>query len=208
MRIFIRIFSSIFPFIANAQNKNINYKFSENKIYLCYRGTESKRNLVAGDFNINGSPATHIGIGLRIKGCDVIFNVSSDKIINNSALIRDSLTSFYNIKSDLYYMSIFSRVISKNQKLKLISIINNLSKKRIVFDKKFELFNNDTLYCSEFVLNTLGALYNKHFKPSKLILKTYLYKTYFNANFLLYYPVDYLAKSKEFKKCIEHYYIK
>lgn len=70
MKIFIKIFSlflysNLFSQVSNNFSK---FLFKENEIYLCYRGTEGKRNLIAGDFNITESPATHLGLGLKING--------------------------------------------------------------------------------------------------------------------------------------------
>lgn len=205
IKLFINIFCLIVTNSLFSQNAKTfeNYTFKNNEFYLCYRGTEAKRNLIAGDFNLSGSPATHIGIGLKVDGKDVIYNVSNERLVNNSALIVDSLKSFFHLNADVYYAGIYSRKITINQKVKLIVCLKNNNKRKIVFDRNFILSKDDTLYCSEFVVRTLSNLFQTYYKPSKLFLKTFLYKRYFKANYLFYYPVDYFIKNKAFKKEIE-----
>ncbi len=207
MKILLTICSLFYFLTGNCQRleKLRTFKFENDKIYLFYRGTNSKRTLIAQDFNISSSPATHIGLGLLVDNIPIVYNVSSDIIKNGSALITDSPSSFFSYSSDLYYGAIFSRKISISQKRMLIYELGLQMKRKIVFDKGFKLANNDTLYCSEFVINIIAKTYHAIHLPVTIELKSYIYKKYFDASFLIYYPVDYFVNDKNFKKKVDFF---
>lgn len=191
-------------FVLESHCQNIaalkGFNFKNDEIYLIYRGTNAKRNLVAKDFNISSCPATHIGLGLLLNNQSLIFNVSSDIIRNGSSLICDTPFSFYDNTPDLFYGSIFSRKITIKEKKLLITNLTVLQKRKIAFDNKFTLSDDDTMYCSEFVIKMISKTYNEKYTATKLELKSFIYKKYFDSNYLLYFPVDFLLFNRKFKK--------
>ena len=188
-------------------NKNLSqFKADQDKVYLFLRGTVSKRNLVAKEFNITTSPATHIGLGLVTNGKLEIYNVSSDKVVNGSSLIVDSIQSYYDSNSDLFYASVYSRSINRKSKIILLSTIDKIRRRKIVFDKQFSLTNNDTLYCSEFVVNVLDIALGREKIPTQKMLSNAFLKAYFRRNYLIYYPVDFLNHSKNYHLIFEEYF--
>jgi hypothetical protein len=78
-------------------------------------------------------------------------------------------------------------------------------RKNIVFDSRFSISNDDTLYCSEFCAFTLNSCdtISPNFKPALKVLKNRFYIEYLQTENLKYYPVDFFISSGKFKKIFE-----
>lgn len=175
--------------------KSISYSQSfldKENVFLIGRGTTSKQNFIT-KLNLNNKNLTHIGIGFFENESLVVYNVSSDRIIENSALLKESYSSFISDK-EIFYLAIWKINLDKN---KIIDIINDFNKEEIFFDKSFDINNNSNkLYCSEFVANVINKVTDNLFEPNQTnqinnkIIKNIAKNKY-------YYPVDFFLKKED-----------
>lgn len=192
--LYLIIFSCQDKTLKDISLKNLN----ENKPYLIFRGTDTKHGFLARDFNIKDSINSHVGILLHDKNW-IIYNVS-DFEKSKSALQAQTINEF-KICDDgkVTSISIWDFNSENNNKSIILSEIKKLMKSKITFDKFFD-FENNNLYCSEFVVDILkNADSNMIFKPVKRELKG-IYKTYFRKDTLEYYPVDIFQNNNNIKK--------
>ena len=68
-----------------------------------------------------------------------------------------------------------------------------------MFDRKFELKNDNNLYCSEFVFNVLNKLKPFQFLPCKKKLNK-IEKDILDKEELVYYPVDLFLSNNNIKE--------
>ena len=172
--------------------------YSENKIYLVGRGTLSKKKLIGDGFNLKNNNLTHIGIGVFDNNEMMIYNVSVNKSENGSSLIIENLDDFIDI-NDIFYLGIWYYECNKKQFQEFKSILNNYKMRKIHFDKKFEVKNDNELYCSEFVIEVLNKTNIFNFKPYKKNLKKII-KEFLNIDKLTYYPVDLFLTNNKIKQ--------
>lgn len=168
--------------------------FKKNSIYLVCRGTLSKKDLIGEKFNLSNKNITHIGIGLYINNQLKIYNVSDNKVIDNSSLLCESLDEFSNI-NDIFYLGIWEFKTSK----KIIKKIqdNIFSLKNVKFDKRFRISNDNELYCSEFVANILNSVECFNYKPLIKELNG-VEKDILDSDSFEYYPVDFFLQNENF----------
>lgn len=198
MRFFLFIF--IFTNLAYSQSNNI---FEKKFVYLFFRSTENKINIIAKDFNINDTLMTHVGLGVYSENKIMIYNIDVSDV--DSALKVDNLESFTNI-SQIKAFSIWKLPKNNSQYRKLKNYLLNLRNKFFEFDYSFTR-NNKKYYCSEFVYEILSK---SNIIKETLYVSKELNKFYSKAlkkDILIYIPVDsflYLEKiefvfSKDFK---------
>ncbi len=197
--------------ITYAQVENICNTFfkinfnKENTFFIVGRGTKSKSTIIANKFNVINKNLTHIGIGVFVKDSFLIYNVSDTKNERNCFIRKENLKSFLEVQRDTYYAAIWKCTLSSKILGEVIYLLDSVSKRNIVFDSRFNIKNDDTLYCSEFcayILNNLIS-YKFNFHPTTMQLKDGLIKSYFQKEELIYFPVDFFAQSKKIKKIIE-----
>jgi len=179
-----------------------------NSIFLICRGTKSKQNIVAKDFNLKDTLITHIGIGFIKDEELVVFNVSNFKTDEKgSALISESYASFVNL-TDITYSSIWKIKSDEKEIAKLKSTLEEYSKNKIRFDNFFILDESNDYYCSEFIYTVLKKVNrNKfNFNPINKKLNTF-YSNALHRKEFLYIPVDFFQSFNVFEKFYEKKYL-
>jgi len=83
----------------------------------------------------------------------------------------------------------------KKFKFELLKKINT----QITFDKKFNLENDNQLYCSEFVYKILVTIKELNFKPSTIELNRIEQQILENDK-LIYIPVDFFLNNQNIKE--------
>jgi hypothetical protein len=202
----IYIFLSIF-FVVSCSNKNRIFKdlnLNEKKIYLFFRGTETKEGIIAKKYNIINKDISHVGIGYFHKNENefLIYHViNSNKDTN---LEISSLNTFF-IENDFktVYCSIWE-ITNKQKTDRIISILNSYKEREIKFDLLFTGKNDNKLYCSEFIVNVLNEIDSVSFtfKKQKMKLKP-LYSKILKKDTLYFYPADIFILNPFFKNICE-----
>ncbi len=176
-------------------------KLTDNSIYLIARGTKSKQFLIGEKFNTSIKSITHIGIGYRENDSLKIFNVSLNKKVNNSSLIIESWGEF-TILSDVFYVGVWELKCGKEKVEQIKLLLNDYLKTPIEFDNRFNIEDNDKLYCSEFVAKVLNQAAVFDFRPQRKEVTTLL-KNVTDKDVFLYYPVDFFIQDCEFTQIYE-----
>lgn len=180
------------------------------KIYLIFRGTNSKQGNTAKKFNLNDSLVSHVGISYH-NGADWrVFHVLNIKNDSYSDLNVESLDTFFNLKNNNTYYGSIWQVNNLNyieiQQIK--NQIENLLKLQIKFDESFSSTKETELYCSEFIFSLFNSLNTDKFlfEMHKVKLET-LHSYLLKKDSLEYYPVDIFLKNENIKKVKEwHFY--
>ena len=172
--------------------------FRKNTIYILGRGTLSKKEFIGEKFNIENKNLTHLGLGLFVNDTLKIYNVSSDKFQNKSSLIVETIEEFKNV-NDIFYFGIWYYECSNVVFEEFKKTLNTYESSVILFDKKFELKNDNNLYCSEFVFNVLNNLKPFQFLPCKKELNK-IEKEILEREELIYYPVDLFLSNNNIKQ--------
>ena len=183
---------------SNCQN---NIKWSNKMIYFVCRGTSHKVGLIAKEFNLKDSSLTHIGLGIFINDSLKIFNVSNDeKDKKNSNLLCQSFEEFANVQN-IVTLRIYKKKVSRNKRKKIIYSLGNFNNKQIVFDYAFSLKNEDSLYCSEFILKILNLsdVIKNLSKFENMKKLSEFQKFVLKKDYLLYIPVDFFFLLKKVK---------
>lgn len=185
----------------------ISMKQNSQSLFLVCRSTKSKQQIIATDFNLKDSLITHVGLGIIENEILQVVNVSNFKLnVNKSALIKESFSSFIDLK-DISYVSIWKLEISKKQLIKLKIILNSYSSKIIKFDNFFVLDEKNELYCSEFVFKVLQELNSNKikFEPIRKELNDFYAKA-LRRKHITYIPVDFFLTIPKIKKIYEKNY--
>jgi len=207
MKLTLSFFFCSFFILAQAQNKidsvvkQSRSSLAEGNVYLFCRGTTTKAGIVSNGFNQRDKNVSHVGIGYIENNKTSIYHVSDITDTSKSALFVDSIHSFISVPN-ISYFSIW--VYNKKQDfLKFKRVCQKYKNKKILFDFKFEI-NNDALYCSELCVSILNEI-SKFFsiKPIKILLQDNLYKLLLKRKEFIYYPADFFAGHKDFKKIFE-----
>ena len=186
------LFLLILSFSSNCQ------VFKKNAIYFVGRGTLSKKELIGDRFNQYNKQLTHLGLGIVINDTLMIYNVSSDKVINKSALIVEKIPSFKNV-NDIFYFGIWELRCNKKTINKIKKELITIQKKQIYFDRKFVLSDDNYLYCSEFVYNITKNIKGFNSNPISVELNK-IEKQILNVEKFSYISVDYFLSNKNVKE--------
>lgn len=194
---------------ANSQDHKRAYidssmdKLNDKNIYIFCRGTRSKPGIIANKYNTQDKNISHIGIGYVENKTVYIFNVNDITSRSQSALFVDSIHSFV-AAPDAFYLAIWEHSGTEKELMNLKRICKEYRQRKIVFDYKFNITDDDTLYCSEFVYLILKkVLPRTPFAPFKVSLDNKLYETLLKRKELTYYPADFFTKTDLFTKVIE-----
>ena len=182
-------------------SSDFSRKPDDNNIYLVCRGTTSKQNLIAENFNIRNKKITHIGIGFKHQQKFTIYNVSYDKKINNNSLLVETLDDFIAIP-DIFHLEIWEINSNKGDVAKLKLILNKYLNKSIAFDYYFNLNDNENFYCSEFVAKILNGLNDFQYNPCKKESNKLL-KSIIKSDIFEYFPVDFFLQNPNITKIFE-----
>jgi hypothetical protein len=178
---------------------------NKHAIYVICRGTNSKSALIGRNFNNSDTNITHVGIGVGNGSELSIYNVIDNPVVGQSALVVDDLKSFIS-KPDLFYYSIWQLQASPFQVEQVVKLCRSIAEKKIVFDAKFELKDDDFLYCSEFCALVLLTLDMKpQLVPKTVKLQNKLFASFLKREILTYFPVDFFQSCKGFKKIFEQH---
>lgn len=162
------------------------------KVYLVFRGTNTKEGYLASNFNIKYKKASHVGIAVFINNKWKIYHVinSVDKE-KKDFRASDFITFFNDSEENIKHASVWEiNHLRNSERIDLITEIKRYESLPIVFDKSFSL-DSTKLYCSEFINNVL-------FKINKNKFKFKIHKKKLNSiqskilkrDTLYYYPVD------------------
>ncbi len=178
-------------YVKTTKSEIKNLKLSKQKIYLLSRGTTTKSDLIAKQFNLNDTFVTHIGIGFFRKGKFNIYNVTTGADIN-SALKINTIEEFIT-SEDVYSLSIWKIKLNKNEREKIKDYCGRYAKIKIIFDYKFNISKDSILYCSEFCVNALQFTNpNKfNFIPTIKTIEGTLLELLLNKKTFSYYPIDF-----------------
>ncbi|MEP5256128.1 MAG: hypothetical protein ABJQ39_13785 [Winogradskyella arenosi] len=178
-----------------------------NSIFIFTRSTALKVNYIAKDFNLSDSLSTHIGVGYKIDNEYKIYNVSYDKVENNTALICEDLETFIGV-NDIVQFSIWKFTLDVNQINRFKKAIKEYLEKQIIFDKRFQIKDDDAFYCSEFVYNILNKTDSVKFgfEPISKELNEF-YAIALGRKILKYIPVDFFQTFAFFEKVDEESFI-
>jgi len=205
MKILI-LFLIILTVSCNNKDFPSDYSFDldldSSKIYLAYRGTDTKEGIIAKNFNISNEKISHIGIGVHIANEWKVFHVVSNNT-NDSDLTIESFESFSTVKNGkVHYMGIYElKHINDHDQHVLLKLLQDMTKKRIKFDNSFSIKNEEnSLYCSEFVVNMLSKMNNSkfHFNTYTIELNSFQ-AAYLKKKKLSYYPADIFLKENMLK---------
>lgn len=187
--------------------KLLGDKFKDSTLYLIGRGTKTKLRLIADTYNLKEKDITHIGIGIYLNKRLRVFNVSDIQDNSRNALKVDSFESYTN-SSDVYSLAIWECKLNKSEFSKALSFLDSISTQKIYFDHKFNLENNNVLYCSEFCVLVLKTINKIKFSFSTTVIKiTDLFTQYYlKRDILEYYPVDFFIYNKSVEKVGETYF--
>ena len=154
-------------------------KLDKEKVYIVFRGTDTKEGSIAKEFNLNNTILTHVGfLVFHNDEWNVVHILNSDK---KSDLQSEKLNSFFNTKKEqLFHASIWSinnlnNKQDKDLRMELLAYNDSIIK----FDRYFDIEDTTKLYCSQFVINVLKKIDSQKFtfKPHKVKLKGF-YRLY------------------------------
>lgn len=177
---------------------------SEGKIYLFCRGTRSKAYLLARGFNRADTASTHVGIGFLKGQRFVIYNVVDESPPGKSALVVSSLNAFLS-GEDLFYFSLWECNNNPRALSVLKGILRTYEGRKITFDVRFQIAEDDTLYCSEFCAQVLTRAGVGRFQPFTRPLDDPLFEAVLDRKIIRYYPVDFFQASEGVRKVFEWY---
>lgn len=177
---------------------------SKDKIYLFCRGTRSKAYLLARGFNLADTASTHVGIGFLKDQRFVIYNVVDESLPGQSALVVNSLNSFVS-GEDVFYFSLWECNNNPRALSALKGILKNYEGRKITFDVRFQIADDDTLYCSEFCAQVLSRVGLGQFQPLTRLLGNPLFEAVLDRKTIHYYPVDFFQESDGVRKVFEWY---
>ncbi|MDY8136711.1 hypothetical protein [Aquimarina sp. 2201CG5-10] len=205
--VFILIFLTI-----SCQNKDLpsNYSFhlDSSKIYLIFRGTNTKAGIVSKNFNILNKKISHIGLGVyEIDRWNIYHVVNTDNA--DSDLVIDNFESFSSVNDGVVdYMAIYELIDVKSvERNNLLDQLKNMKTKKIKFDNSFSINNGDNLlYCSEFVVRMLSEIKESKFKYIPRTVELNSFQTaYIGKETLTYYPVDIFLEDIDELKLIKEF---
>lgn len=164
-------------------------------LYIVCRGTRSKSFVIAKQFNLKDSVATHAGIGFVQNNEFKIFNITNEKI----PIRIESFSSFI-LNDDVYYVGLWKIRVSSLEYKRAIDFINMTIQRNIRFDYDFKLNNGDSLYCSELCVLVLKFANRKkfNFQPTIKKLNDPLICNVLKRKTLSYYPVDFFSGNRNF----------
>lgn len=168
---------------------------NKTSIYKVARGTNAKNDIVSKRFNLKNKNITHIGLGICNRDKIKIYNTFP---FTNKEFRIDTLNSFFGVR-DVFYKAIWKLNIGNKKIRKLKKTLKSF--KNLSFDYKFDLNNNNAMYCSEFVAKMLNYIDGLDFnptlcsKPPKAIIKK-------GQNFY-YFPVDFFITNNKFNIIFE-----
>lgn len=174
------------------------------KIYLAYRGTQSKIGFLVRDFNIVDTLSSHIGILVFENEGPYVYNIADFNDEGSDLRKQEVSDFFYPENETVFYSSVWEVKLNREEKKKVCKILNCYLLKDIKFDKRFELDKPERLYCSEFVYKVLFELDSDRFDftPHKQRLKG-VYKSYLQKDTLVYFPADIFQLNKSIVKVSE-----
>ncbi len=91
--LFITLFSC-----SEYNNTNIQNKLLSEKVYLLYRGTNTKEGYISKEFNLHNPKPSHVGILIKKQEKWVVYHVLNSD--TKSALIKSKIDDFLNLKKE------------------------------------------------------------------------------------------------------------
>lgn len=213
----------IFPLFVKGQvgNKEIpNYEYKEGELMyskimkivkegdIFLRNGVGKESDLIRKFAIKDSIYTHVGILLRdsfgnYRITHIMGGVSNPK----GTILQESISDFISEKGNDGF-AIYRLKIGKRQLNKLKKYVDSLIRLKVTFDYKFSLKSQDSLYCTEFIINGFNYVLSgrKIFRPVTKDISLMSAKYFLNTDCLVYYPIDLFTSSKFCKKIISEKY--
>ncbi|MEO7312845.1 MAG: hypothetical protein ABIX01_20845 [Chitinophagaceae bacterium] len=200
---FITVLLTNFGGPAFSQKPGITVRLStmvnthKHDVFILCRGTRLKTSIISRQFNLFDSSINHVAVGFIENDALVIFNVS-DYNGRANAIRKEDIQTFIEAP-EVYRLGVWSLKVSSPDLLHFKKSCYEMLSRKVVFDSRFNLRNDDTLYCSEFsakMLNSIPALKDA-FAPQKKILDKPFYAAYLNRPVLIYYPVDFFLVSSK-----------
>ena len=112
------------------------------------------------NFNRHDKNYSHAGIVLFENGYPYVYHIVNGEENPDEKMRKDSLSWFSNPRKNLSY-GIFRYNLDAGEIKSLKDLIHQWYKKRVQFDKTFNLSTNDRMYCSEMIMKALARATNK-----------------------------------------------
>lgn len=177
-----------------------DFQPKSNHYYFICRGTNSKRDVIADNFDVNKSDLTHVGIGFIINKKFQLYHIQPGENIILNSIRLENLNDFINI-SDIYLFEIWEVFSDKSELKNLNDSIQQMINKKIQFDNNFNLKDEENYYCSEFVAKALNQSVSFLYKNSK-IKSPRLLKTKTKEEVFEFYPVDFFVQNPKVKRIL------
>jgi hypothetical protein len=175
---------------------------------IILRNGEGKESDIIRKFATRDSTYTHVGILLRDKfGFYKVTHILGGVSNPNGSILQETINDFINEKENKGF-AVYRFKISKSQTNKFKRYVDSLIRQKVTFDYKFSLESQDSLYCTEFIVNGFNYVISagKIFKPVTKDISTLPARYFLNRDTLIYYPIDIFSSSIYFKKIISEKY--
>lgn len=168
----------------------------DNSVYLFLRGSETKLGGYARMYNRYGGLASHIALGVY-KDSLTLYHLNTG---HSRPLIAEGLESFTSSEDESYnHLSVWKIKGMTAQKLDSIqSRIDHYQNQKLRFDYQFDHTEDDALYCSEFVYQTLHTSFPKLFQDAFFLKEVPAnHRFYLKKDTLYYLPVDFILDRQQ-----------
>jgi Permuted papain-like amidase enzyme, YaeF/YiiX, C92 family len=103
---------------------------------------------------------SHAGIVVMCENKKMVCNIYPDDFVPGADTVRyDTIDSFLNRKTNLK-CALYRYDLSDSEKINLQEALDDYHKKKIHFDKKYDLKTDDKIYCSEMIYKALKKVTN------------------------------------------------
>lgn len=183
------LYASIFkPTNLDSQIETVSLE--QNSVYLFLRGSETKMGGYARQYNKFGGLASHVSLGVFTDSL-VLYHINTG---NSNPFIIEDLKSFAHSPEESYnYFSIWKLKGMTPSKLDSIQAkIEYYKNANVKFDYRFNLEDQQALYCTEFVYQVVSPAIPELFDQmlhEKVVPKTHRF--FLKTDTLTYIPADF-----------------
>ncbi len=202
--LFISIFSLSFFVTNNDRQDSIaieRINLENQSLYFVLRGSETKMGGYARQYNRYDSKASHIALGI-FSDSIILYHVNTGK---KEAFIKENLSDFiFSEKEEYDYLAIWKvKGVTASDLRTIKERIDHLDSINIRFDYKFDLQNDNKLYCSEFVYKALLGITPNLFENSIYTKEVPMdHRFFLKKDTITYIPLDFFVRQKRLVELI------
>lgn len=166
-------------------------------VYILVSGSNDKTSNLIKDYNyVGGSTYSHVSLLILDKNKRIVYDVHPRKVKFQKKISKQSIEEFLNYHFNISYLSIW---LVENLDIELSK--SCIQENRVIrYDFKFDNYDDDALYCSEFVAKTLNCMFCEPFDWILLTKDTYqTERKVLKKDILTYYPVDFFLNNVRIK---------